>query len=315
MALNLTKPTGRPSWPVVLLDGGPGAGKSYAIAVASGSELVDGCIWVNFGEKRPDEYAEVPGANFAIAEHDGTYEGLLETLTEAVALGQGEKPRLLALDSATKLWESINVATQAKADAQATARADARGRVPVLPAEVTPELHVEARERWQRIVDTLQAHQGPVIVTARAEDASIVDDSGTIIVQKSRVLAQKSLGFEAGAIIDMPERGRAILRKIVSARKPMDAAEEWPDFTVDALWRRLGLHEGADARTYDRAVQSPQLSPTQARNWIAEVKACTDVASADRLIAEAESVRRPAETVAAMRGIRDGIAELADALG
>lgn len=318
MTITTTKPTGRPSWPVLLLSGIEGAGKSYAIAEASASPLVDGALWVNYGEKRPDEYAALPGADFGIVEHDGTYEALLATLTEIATLEQGDRPKLLVLDSASKLWETIGAHVQQVANDQATARAEARGRSPLLPADVSPELWTVARDMWLKVILTLQAYPGPVIITARMEDQSVVDDAGNLISSKLRTQTQKSLGFDADAIVDMPARGRAILRKVRSVRIPLTEPEEWPDFTVDALWRRLGLGEGAGTRVYDHAADVPApaaAAPAAPRNWIADIRACTDVKSADRLIAAAQAERRPAETIMAMQVHRETLAKLDGALG
>lgn len=72
MTLTTRKPTGLPSWPILLIAGVPKAGKSYACAAASASPLVGRTLWVPVGEDDPDELGGIPGADFDIVQHDGT---------------------------------------------------------------------------------------------------------------------------------------------------------------------------------------------------------------------------------------------------
>lgn len=75
MTLKTRQPTGKPSWPILLLAGREKAGKSWAAVAASASDLIGRTLYIGIGEDDPDEYALIPGASFEIVEHDGTYPG------------------------------------------------------------------------------------------------------------------------------------------------------------------------------------------------------------------------------------------------
>lgn len=72
MTFQTRKPTGKPSWPLLLAAGGEGTGKSYLAAEASASDLIGKTYWLGYGEQDPDDYGNIPGADFDIVEHDGT---------------------------------------------------------------------------------------------------------------------------------------------------------------------------------------------------------------------------------------------------
>lgn len=75
MTIQTRKPTGRPSWPITVLAGREGAGKTWAALSASASPLVGRTLAVTIDEDMPDEYGAIPGANFDIVLHDGTAKG------------------------------------------------------------------------------------------------------------------------------------------------------------------------------------------------------------------------------------------------
>ena len=66
MSLKTRKPTGLPAWPILLIAGVEKAGKTYAAAAASSSDLIGRTLWVSIGEDDPDEYGAIPGARFEI---------------------------------------------------------------------------------------------------------------------------------------------------------------------------------------------------------------------------------------------------------
>ena len=102
--------------------------KSYSCAVASGSELVGRTLWVGIGEDDPDEYGAIPGADFEIVEHDGTYAGILGAVRAAVAEPPSAGgPTLLVVDSMTRLWNLLGDNAQAIANKRAKGRRGAGG--------------------------------------------------------------------------------------------------------------------------------------------------------------------------------------------
>lgn len=278
------QPTGKPSWPIILLAGAEKAGKTYHAAQASASELVGRTFWVGVGEDDPDEYGAIDGARFEIVEHDGTYRAILAALTEAAAEpSEPGVPNLIVLDSATRLWDLLCDEQQAVANARAKRRAEQYSKpLPDQDATITMDQWNTAKQRWAHIIDTLRDHQGPSLVTARLDVVTVMNDKGEPTKDRaSRVKAEKSLPFDVGAIVEMPAVGEAWLRGVRSLRfKPGDTGKaEFPDFTVDALWRRLGLSDDVGARSHSGAHVT---APTPHRELVNEIALLADAAGVPR---------------------------------
>jgi len=141
------RPTGKPSWPILLVAGREKAGKSWSCAEASGSDLVGRTLWVGVGEDDPDEYGNVPGADFEIVEHDGTYRDILAALQWATRQTSPDgRPVLVVLDSASRLWDLLCDMAQDDANRRAAKKGRASDE-----AEIHMDLWNVAAGRWTRI--------------------------------------------------------------------------------------------------------------------------------------------------------------------
>lgn len=251
MALQTRKPTGKPAWPILLLAGREGAGKTWAAIEASASQLVGRTIYLGFGEDDPDEYGLIEGANFDIAVHDGTYQGLLDATRDAVSEPPaGDKPTLLILDSGTRLWNVIGDNMQAIANRRANGRRNqASGDY-----TISTDLWNVAAAQWQDVMDALREHRGPVIVTARLDPVTVMENGQPTKEKEWKVQAHKSLVFDASAVVEMRERGQAILTKVKSVRHPLDKPRPLTSFTVDTFWGQLGLADGTGERSHSTVV-------------------------------------------------------------
>ena len=253
MTIKTRQPSGKPPWPILLIAGMEKAGKTYAAAEASGSDLVGRTFWFALGEDEPDEYK--PLGRFEIVEYDGTYRSLVSTLSEAVkepAKAKG-KPNLIVLDSGTRLWNLLSDMAQAEANRRWANRDSNRGKqLPDEGVQITMDLWNIAKSRWQNILDLLREHQGPSIITARLEQTTIVDGNGNPTKDKAwKVQAEKSLPNDAGVIVELHSRGEAYLTGVRSLRFITEQHRtEYPDFKVDDLWRKLGLAEGSGTRQH-----------------------------------------------------------------
>jgi len=245
MPLTTRKPTGLPAWPILLLAGREKAGKSWAAITASASPLIGRTLYIGIGEDDPDEYALIPGADFDIVVHDGTYPGLLAAVREAVAEPAGELPTLIILDSATRLWNLIGDNMQAVANTRAKGRRNAAGDY-----TISADLWNVAAGQWQDVMDALRVHHGPSIITARLDSVAVMENGQPTTQKEWKVQAHKSLVFDATAIIEMRERGQFLITGVKSARVQLDKPKPFPDFTVDTLWERLGLTDGTAERTH-----------------------------------------------------------------
>lgn len=256
MAIKTRKPTAKPSWPVLLLAGAPKSGKSYSCALASASELVDGAYWVSFGETSPDQYGALPGADFGIIDnehHGGTIGGLVNVLTEIASEKQGAKPKLLVVDSMTTVWDAIKSNLQATANQRAARRASKYNKVaPEGDQQITMDLWNQGRGWWRHIVQAINAYQGPVVLTARLDNVAEVRDGKPTGGREEKIRAEKDLPYDVDAIVNMPERGKAILWGLRSVVAPLSGATEMSNFTVEGLWKTIGLDQ-----ITDRSVSEP----------------------------------------------------------
>lgn len=290
MTLQTRTPTGLPSWPIGLIAGVEGSGKSWKLAEASASDMIHRTLWIGCGEQDPDEYALVPGARFEIVPHAGTYRDILHVCEQASAEpgGPDGQPNLIVLDSGSRLWHQLS------GNAQETANERHRKRDKPIPedgVQVTMDLWNTAKDRWGHVLDTFRAHQGPVLITSRLELVTIVDGSGQPTKEKQwKVSAEKNLPYDVGFVVHMrasyPEND-TWLTKVKSVRykhevdnkgkpvaRPLD-----PDWSIEQLWQRLGLADEVGARQH--AAPVVEGDDSEVARWaalLAEVKAAAEVA-------------------------------------
>lgn len=257
MVLQTRKPTGLPSWPVVLLGGREKAGKTWTALQGSTSPLVGRTLYIGIGEDDPDEYSNIPGADFDIVLHDGTYAGIRGAVEDAVAEPPVDgKPTLIVLDSATRAWNLI------VDNAQAVANRKAKGRQDPLTGDysVTPDLWNAAAAQWAGIITPLLRHQGPVVITARIDNVMVMRNGQPTQEKEWKIQSHKSLPFDASAVIEMHERGHFLLTGVRSARIALPEPRRLPaDFSLPWFWDQLGLAQGVGERTHSGIVQDSGL--------------------------------------------------------
>jgi hypothetical protein len=263
MTIQTRKPTGKPSWPLLLAAGGEGSGKSFLAAQASASDLVGQTYWIGYGEADPDEYGLIPGADFDIVQHDGTVNQVKAIVREIAKQPKPDKPTLIVFDSGTKLWDAVSE----------NAQLDANKRQKREDATITVDIWNKHKAHWRAIIDALREHDGPAIITARYEEVAEIVKGKPTGDKVWKVKAEKGLPYDVDVVIHMPERGQYIVSKARSVRLAltgkMDRPQEWPGFTMDAFWRALGLHEVETERSqYAAPVQEVDES---GRDWLAEL--------------------------------------------
>jgi hypothetical protein len=280
MTLVTRKPTGLPPWPILLIAGSEKSGKTYSAAEASSSNMIGRTLWVGVGEDDPDEYGALPGARFEIVEHDGTYRGILASLTAAAAEPAKGAPNLIVLDSATRLWDLLCDEQQVEANRRAKVKAE-RSKQPVSDqdATITMDQWNTAKQRWGHCIDALRAHTGPSIVTARLEEVTVLDQQGKPTTARTwKVKAEKSLPFDVGVSVEMPARGKAFLVGVRSLRFKSEAERtDYPGFTVEKLWTDLGLAEKDATSPRVHTANDPEDKPAlDAAMALAELGALCD---------------------------------------
>lgn len=263
MTIKTRRPTGKPSWPLLLAAGGEGSGKSFLAAQASASPLIGRTLWLGYGEQDPDEYGAVEGASFEIILHDGTVSNVKALVRELAAEPKGEKPTLIVLDSATKLWDAVS--ENAQIDANARQKRD--------DATITVDLWNKHKAHWRAIIDALREHDGPVIITARYEEVAEIVKGKPTGEKLWKVKAEKGLPYDVDAVLHMSERGKFTVSKVRSVRLQLQEPREWPNFTADAFWRALGLHElETGVSAYATPVSEESDMDVSGRDWLAELE-------------------------------------------
>lgn len=251
MVLQTRKPTGLPSWPLVLLGGREKAGKTWAAIEASSSPMVGRTLYIGVGEDDPDEYSAIPGADFEIVLHDGTYAGIRGAVEDAVAEPPTDgRPTLIVFDSSTRAWNLI------VDNAQAVANRKAKGKQDPLTGDysITPDLWNAAAAQWAGIITPLLRHQGPVVVTARIDNVMVMRNGQPTQEKEWKIQTHKSLPFDASAVIEMHERGHFLLTGVKSARIALPQPRLMPDFTLPRFWDLLGLKDGVGVRAHSEIV-------------------------------------------------------------
>jgi hypothetical protein len=282
MTLQTRRPTGKPPWPILVIAGAEKVGKSWACAEASASDLVGRTLWISTGEDDPDEYGAVPGARFEIVLHDGTYRDTLRAINEAVDAPMIDgKPNLIVIDSGTTAWDLLCDMAQADANRRASRKAGGRA---VHEADISTDLWNVATQRWRHILKALRRHNGPSIITARLDVVTVFENGQPTKHKTAKVKAQKSLPYDAGAIVELPARGEAWLTGVRSVRAPQTADRvKLDDFTVDKLWRHLGLdvEDATSARQHSATVVDPAHVDDTADDARTALRAACEAAGRD----------------------------------
>jgi hypothetical protein len=281
MTLSTRKPTGKPPWPIVLIAGCEKAGKTYSAAEASASDLIGRTLWFGIGEDDPDEYGTL--GPFEIVETDGTYRGLVDALSLALREPQSDnKPTLWVLDSGSRLWALLSDMAQVEANRRWKNKdANKSKDIPDDGISINMDLWNIAKQRWQHILDLLREHQGPSIITARLDQTTVVDAGGNPTKDKVwKVQAEKGLTFDVGVVVEMRARDEVLLTGVRSLRFVAKKSHTpYPKFTVDDLWRKLGLAEEAGTRVHSAASGEESVDAND-RHTVARGELLKEIAAA-----------------------------------
>ncbi|WP_158761468.1 hypothetical protein [Streptomyces sp. NRRL S-146] len=251
------KPTGKPNPPIILLTGPEKSGKSYEAARGSGSDLIGTTYWIEIGgtEGTADYYGRVPGADYEIVQHDGSYQDILDAIRWVNHQPRVDgKPSMLVIDSMTSLWDMLSdeIAMYARNRAIRKAQRN-RSRVPTLddPVVIDSDLWNRAKDRWGEVLWHLRRHQGPCLLLARTEIVTAFENDKPTRNTTRKVKAEKNLPAAVDAIVDLHAIGEAWLTGVRSLHMEIQPgeAQRFHDFTVDTLLRRLGLQDAAESRS------------------------------------------------------------------
>ncbi|MBB3083994.1 hypothetical protein [Geodermatophilus sabuli] len=219
--LKTRKPTGRVPWPCILLEGDEKAGKSWSLAQFSASDKIGALYWIDLNEGAGDEYGAIPGANYQIIEHDGSYAQVL-TAVQAVkaqarrAADAGEPPLVLGIDTGSAIWDGLKDWASDRAAKSARNR-ELLKRDPNAEITISQNLWNDAGARWRKLQTELLTFPGIVVVTARGKEVTEVDANGRPIEGQKTWSVQTHREFPYAASVWVRlRRGRRPL--IVGAR-------------------------------------------------------------------------------------------------
>lgn len=239
--LRTRKPTGLPSWPMILLEGVEKSGKSYSAAELSVSKQVGRTFWFDLGEGAGDEYGALPGARYEVVEHDGTYGDFCGQIAAAMAVPMEDGlPNVIVVDSITALWSLL--VDEAGATTLARKKTD-----------VTMDLWNIAKKKWRWVMDRLMAYDGIVVLLARGKEVAVVEGGRPINGKTQwKVEGEKSLAYDATAWVRMVEPRKAELagiRSLVLRIPEGRSTLPLPGFTLDRLiFEQMGLASATTQR-------------------------------------------------------------------
>ena len=241
MALRTRVPSGVPTWPMVLLEGPDQVGKSYQAAQFTGSDQVGQAYWLDLSEGAADEYINVPGADYLIVDHDGTWPDIIAQLGEAVAAAEGsDKPAVLVVDSMSSVWDMlkswVNTRARNSRNGKKLLAAD-----PDAEIKASPNLWNDANDRHHQLMNLLSRFPGIVVLTARGKETMAIDGDGRPIpnAKDYSVEANKSLPFRVNAHVRLSREDAPMVVSFRSAtngmRPGVDRPQKYPDFTLEHL--------------------------------------------------------------------------------
>jgi hypothetical protein len=250
-------------------------------------------LYIGIGEDDPDEYSLIPGVEFDIVVHDGTYPGIMTAIKAAVDEPAGDLPTLIVVDSMSRLWTLIQDNVQAIANKRANGRRNPNGDF-----TISMDLWNLAADQWNDVMNTLRLHQGPVILTARLDPVAVMENGQPTGAKDWKVQAHKSLVFDAAGVVELRERGQFLVTKLKSIRVMLEAPRQYPGFTVEKLWNDLGLGSGVGERSHatvvaDRAGNevSRETAADKVAAAVAAIAKAADAAALDKIDAHAKGLR------------------------
>ncbi|MCG8971732.1 hypothetical protein [Streptomyces sp. CL12-4] len=268
------RPTKLPNPPMILLAGPEKTGKSRIAAEGTASELLGMTYWIEIGgsEGTADYYGRLPGANYEIVEHNGTYQDILDAVRWAVAQPPAVegKRNMIVIDNVSVLWDMLSdeQALYARWRAEKKAQENRRrGPNPDLPVTVDPDLWNRAKDRWGEILWLLRRHTGPTLLLARQEVVTAFENDKPTRDKTRKIKAEKNLPAAVDAIVELHALGEAYLTGVRTLHWEVTPgqSERFENFSIDALLRRMGFHEAAPTRQVTEVRPEAYLDEQQAQ--------------------------------------------------
>ena len=268
------KPSGQVAPPLILLEGAEKAGKSYTAALLSASDRIGTTYWIEFGEVTAEEYGEVPGADYEIVEHDGSFadfHGAIQWVygKAEAAKAAGEKPVMLVVDSMSAEWELLKGWANNRAKGSKSNRAKLAAD-PNAEITISGNLWNDANDRHALIMKLFRTFPGIVVMIAQGKVVSAIGENGQPIEGKKdyRVEGQKMLGFQSSCWVRLSRDEPARLigcRKVNGGLMPgVDPPRQLPkDWSLEWLIFEFLGYDHAKAKANNLVEPKPERTPEQ----------------------------------------------------
>lgn len=277
------RPDKTATWHVrALLTGEPGTHAEWMAAEITGDARLAGTFWLEAGQDvNADLYAQLPGADFDVIVHDGTwadmYEQVCAAWDTAHAVAEGGFPVALIITSMSGVHAMFNDTADRRARRQTATALTSRGLDPAaafsseVHVEVHPDLWKLMQRRYGQLMGKILTWPGPVIMTARETRAA--DGSW-------QLRGSDQLGFDVTAWIrltrdDHPEIVSLNTAHHYSLTRSQRAVLR-PEFTLPKLiWDWAGCDSNTKApvpRTFDADQVLPGEQPTRVLQAVKTVR-------------------------------------------
>lgn len=183
------KPDGAPPWPRILVSGPGGSRKSWTMAKLSTDERLGGMFWLEVGADNVTarEYGAIPGANYTLIGHDGTWNGIMgqlgaHWLLAVEAEKRGDPPIALAVDDMAAVNDMLETMKDQRARRKMAAKLEAKNEDPAgawrsdVDVDVTPDLHNLGKYRHRQFMWFVLSWPGPVLMACGEDMATIYEN-------------------------------------------------------------------------------------------------------------------------------------------
>jgi hypothetical protein len=250
---------------------------TWSCAQLTASDKTGRCFWIDLGEGAADEYGAIPGADYEIVEHDGSFAALLANVTEihgiaAKALADGEKPVVLVIDTMTDEWDMLK---DWATDRARSSRANRKKLEQDPNAEiiVSGNYWNDANTRHRKLMRLLKTFPGICLMTSHGKAVAVIGPDGQPVEGKKehKVEAQKSLGADASCWLRLYRNqpgvivgGRSVRLQFRPGDAPKPLAKNW---TLESIIFDVLGCDPATAHVRDLAERTPDtVTPEQIRD-------------------------------------------------
>jgi hypothetical protein len=316
------EPSGKPPWTRLLLSGVQGSRKSGTAAWFTTDTRLGGTFWLEIGveERTAEEYGIIPGANYKIIDHDGTFVDIIEQLEAHWWLAKdaedaGLPPIALTVDSMGGLNEMIMDMGDARARAKRVKAVvekygeDARERATATywsadyDATISYELRALIKKRHNQFMRLVHSWPGPVTLLTRERMAAIWENGAPTDKKDWSVDCRKELPGHVDAHVRLHLGGKAEVLKLRSGKEMIAENPRvcpWPanDFSIAKLifdWVGCDPAESRAplVRDYDADQDMPdEITPDNAAQRAAEQQAERDAQQRERVAQQARELIR-----------------------